>query len=315
MHSSNSYILTVTERIRALLDDPDVDAKYSNDWICRHIIGPAQKDVLARIAKTSSSPVVLKATIAVVQGQEYYTLPPCVQEVVRLAVVDQNRTVIIDVQPRDRMSYRGPVWALEGSPGALELFIPPTTVLANGEVQFWYITNGDIFPHYGTGTLALDSDSALTLCTLGNTPTFGVLDRRPNAYCGMTLRLLPSGTDPIEERLITSHTFTSGSPDVWQVGTRRPFTYASAGSVTYEISPPGMQDLYECISCWGAMKLATARKVSEAHYNRLRTDYLAALKTSIDQLSEIQGRIGKSYTKDTSDNPLVSIWGWHPTRG
>ena len=48
MDSSNSMLKTVIERIRGLLDDPDLEAKYNDDYLVRHIIQPAFATVTSR---------------------------------------------------------------------------------------------------------------------------------------------------------------------------------------------------------------------------------------------------------------------------
>ena len=67
MHSTNSFIYTVIERIRGYLDDPDLDAKYTDDFLIRHIIMPSMTNVMARINNSLTNPVVSKLLISTVK--------------------------------------------------------------------------------------------------------------------------------------------------------------------------------------------------------------------------------------------------------
>lgn len=382
MNTTNSYLYTLLDRIRATLDEPDLDAKYSNDYLIRHVICPAQVDVISRLNNTISCPVVNTLTISLIPDEEIYPLPPCVQEVLRLIQRDSDtNNIIFDAVPEDRMHPSGTGWSLEGMPGCLELHIDPS-VSNTTEVQLWYVSNGDILPHYSTaGTLTASKsatvsasvtaaaytltrasgdwtttfavgdlvnltgfsnaanniegaritavsalvitfDEAFTTTegpvsvtlksdrstlTLSNSPTLGVLDQRPSAYVGQILRLLPASPLPVEERIIETHYELNGA---WYVTVRKPFGEAIAGTVIYEIVPAGSQSFIEAVAAWSAMKLAGARKISEAHYQRIRTAYLAALKTIGDNVTNIQTRRPKSFVKGTVDNPFTRDLGF-----
>lgn len=149
MHSTGSVILTMLERLRNLLDEPTVEAKYDQDYMVRHLIGPSLVDAISRLSNTISCPVINKLTINLDLDQDYYKLPPCVQEVLRLVIVDNDDSVVADLYPRDRMDWRGQGWRLEGGPGALSLWIEnrPTSLQS---LELWYSSNGDCLPHYST---------------------------------------------------------------------------------------------------------------------------------------------------------------------
>lgn len=149
MHSTGSVILTLTERIRNLLDEPIRESKYDQDYLVRHLIGPSLVDAISRLNNTISCPVINKLTITLDEDQAFYKLPPCVQEVLRLGIVDQEGDLVADLYPRDRMDWRGQGWRLEGGPGALSLWMEnrPASL---GSVELWYSSNGDCLPHYST---------------------------------------------------------------------------------------------------------------------------------------------------------------------
>lgn len=308
MHSTGSYILTLLERVRAYLDEVELDAKFSNDWIVRHCIGPAQVDILARLSLTSGSPVIIQTDIAIAADTDYYVLPPCVQQVIRFTLVTDDDVPTYDALPRSIFHRHGSGWRIEGTPGAFRLVISGGNAM-DLDGQIWYISNGDVHPHYGTGTLA--AVSGVDRVTLSASPTYGALDRRDNAYNGQTLRILSASPAPIEERTITRSYYSGGS---WYAEVATPFTHTADGSVTYEIAPAGSQSLYEAIAAWGAIKLGTARKISKSHQDALALQYRASLKTIGDNLTNIQGRVPQHIDKNTVDNPAYSEVSWVPLR-
>jgi hypothetical protein len=214
MNSSMSFLDTVLDRVRFYLDEPDVDAKYDNDYIVRHCICPAMVDVMSRLNNTSQGQIILKYDLSLTTTDVRYKLPPCVQEIVRFVVTDQDSNIILDIIPRDRMDYRGKNWSIEGYPGAME-FVLEGLVTGSTTAQVWYVSNGDVIPHKSaTGTL----DAGLDTLTLG-TATVGELDRRVGGYNGQVLRLIPTGSSGIvEERIIKRHYYDSPN---WKVDTYR----------------------------------------------------------------------------------------------
>lgn len=289
MNSTGSMILTIIERIRAYLDDADINAKYDNDYLVRHIISPGMVDIVSRLSNTTGVPIVHKLSLTVTEGQLSYKMPPNVHEVLRIVTKTADGLVLTDALPQ-HPTKTGAGWRLEGNPGALELIMDVNPV-GVPTLELWYVDNGDFLPCYGTGTL----DATKTIVTLTASPTFGALDRRESAYVGATLRLLPPSPSAIEERSITAHVESAG---VWTATVGTAFTKAAAGTVTYEIAPAGAQALYEAIALWGAMKLGVARKVSQNHYVMMTQHYRAAMKTIGDNLTNAWGRESKRFYRD-----------------
>lgn len=156
MHSTGSAILTILERARYLLDDPSADAKILNDLMVRQHVAPSYVDIMSRLHNTSGCRIVNRLTITFVTGRKDYPLPPCVQEIVDVVVVDSQGDVIGRVNPRDPKSYHGPNWTLEGTPGNL-IFRMAEAPLTIDSLQVWYISNGDVAPHYSAAGGAANS--------------------------------------------------------------------------------------------------------------------------------------------------------------
>lgn len=310
MNSTNSFLYTVIDRIRLYLDDPDVNAKYTDQYIVQHTISPSLVDVISRLALTSGAPVLLPVDLTLVADQYIYELPPCVGSVLAVTTIDEDGNDVSELKPRSHFHVDGLGWSLEGHPGLFRLKLGSNSLLGLSSLRVWYVSTGDVHPHYGSGTLA--DVSGTDTVTLANTPTLGLLDRRPNAYAGQVLRVLPSSSAAaVEQRIITSSTFAAG---VFKALVDHPFTYTSDGAVTYEIAPAGSQSLYEAIACWAAMKLGTARRITNAHYERLTQHYRAALKSSGDVLTNVQGRVPHHIERNTRDNPNGLSPAWFPLR-
>jgi hypothetical protein len=306
MDSTGSMLKTVIERVRGFLDDPDLEAKYSDDYILRHIIRPAFTTVMSRINNSSQTPIMHKLAMPLLEGVSDYQLPPCIGEVWRLAVSDESGRVLMEAIPRGLFNLRGPNWKIEGN---ILSFLPyPPTDYA--DMELWYIHSGDFSPVYSTGgvsafTLGANKDTAVISVSTG--ATLGDWDRRPSAYVGQMLRLLPA-TGVIEERIISSWANTGANQ--WTATLRKPFVSATASAnlPAFEIAPEGSEPLFESVSAASAMKLASYRKMSGEHFGMIQSQYRDAMKTVMDHYSNMQMRMPKAWDKDTVDNQLTQPW-------
>lgn len=305
MDSTGSMLKTVIERVRGFLDDPHLEAKYSDDYILRHIIRPAFTTVMSRINNSSQTPIMHKLAMPLTEGVSDYQLPPCIGEVWRLAVSDDSGRVLMEAIPRGLFNLRGPNWKIEGN---ILSFLPyPPANYA--DMELWYIHSGDFSPVYSTGGV-----SSFTLNAGLNEATFntaassslGDWDRRPSAYVGQMLRLIPS-TGVVEERIISAWTYNG--TNTWKATLRKPFTSASSGNLpAFEIAPEGSEPLFESVAAASAMKLASYRKMSGEHFGMIQSQYRDAMKTVMDHYSNMQMRMPKAWDKDTVDNQLTQPW-------
>ena len=297
---------TAIERIRGFLDDPDLEAKYSDDYIVRHIISPAFASVLSRVNNSASNPVIHKISFPLVKNQQDYQLPPAVGEVMRLCISDEMGRVLQEALPRGFWNLRGPNWQIQGNVISF-IPLPPE---AYSTMELWYIPSGDYKPVYSTGGVAaftLSTDKSYATITVTTAATVGDWDRRPSAYVGQMMRLLPA-TGVVEERLISGWDYQGGSG--WKVSFRRPFTDATgnANLPAFEIAPEGSENLFEAVAAAGALKLASYRKLSGEHFGMVQAAYRDAMKTLMDHYSNMQMRLPKSWEKDTVDNQLTQPW-------
>ena len=307
MDSSNSMLKTVIERIRGLLDDPDLEAKYNDDYLVRHIIQPGFATVTSRLNNSGTNAVMQRLAFPLTQNVADYQLPACVGEVLRLCVLDGSGRALQEAVPRGLFNLRGPNWKVEGN---LISFLPfPPENYAY--MELWYIHSGDyssVYVSTANASYVLDATKKIaTIIVNTPAPALGSFDRRPGAYVGQMLRLIPT-SGVVEERLIDSWTHVSGS--TWQATVRTAFVKATANAQlpAFEISPESNEPLFEAVAAFGAMKMAGYRKISGEHFGIIQAQYRDAMKTLMDHYANIQMRIPKYWEKDTVDNQLTQPW-------
>ena len=302
MDISGSFLKTVVERIRGYLDEPEFDAKYTDQFITQHVVMPALVDVWSRVSLNADNPVVLDCPITFVENQSCYVLPSCVGEV--LEVVQYPTTSIgmpeFEIIPRDRMNLKGENWSIQGN---MICFVPfPSLEMTTNSWVVKYTSNGDMCPHYsGVGALSsqtINGISSLRGFTLAATPDLGILDKRENCYAGQILRIL-SGT-VFQERVIESYDANSRLCIL-----KRPFVtpIVAAGSFIYEVAPNRSQGMVEAVAIACALKLGTWRKISQAQMAMLTQQYRSSIKTIGDNMSNLQQRTGKTWMKGSRDDP------------
>jgi hypothetical protein len=314
MDASGSMLKTIIERVRGFLDDPDLEAKYSDDYILRHIVRPAFASVMSRINNSSQSPIMHRLTLPLTKNVADYMLPPCVGEVWRLCVMDDSGRVLQEAIPRGVYNLRGPNWKIEGN---MLSFLPyPNADYAT--MELWYIHSGDFSFVYSPGgaSFQLNANRDGGTINISGAPTLGEWDKRPSAYVGQMLRIISTSTSiPIEERIITAWTpngVTSPSwtpTAIWNFTLRKALTYTGTGTMPpFEIAPEGSENLWEAVAAASAMKLASYRKLSGEHFGMIQAAYRDAMKTTMDHYSNVQMRMPKSWEKDTVDNQLTQPW-------
>ena len=300
MDSTGSFLKTVIERVRGYLDDADFDAKYQDQFLIQHVIMPALVDVWSRVSLNADNPVMLDYEITLIDNQECYVLPSCVGEVhelIQLSTVGNDGTPVSELVPNHRMSVGGQVWALEGNMICFRPF--PSGVSSATPYTVRYTSNGDMSPHYCDGTnMGTIGASGLTF-VFAATPTLGLLDKRENCYAGQIIRILDG--DVFEERIIASYAASTRTCTM-----KRPFA-SSVGTHAYEVAPSRSQGMVEAVSIACALKLGTWRKSSQAQMGMFTQQYRSAIKTIGDNMANMQMRTGKSWAKDTRDNP-----NWRP---
>lgn len=287
MHSTGSILKTYCEKVRHYLDDPDLDAKYDDNYLVRFFLSSAMNDVLSRVSMMSDVQVVQPLTVQVTAGTRFYRLPPTVRQVLRLGVMNDSGVFTEDAHPRSRFSPYGPGWALEGN---LLSFQPYPD--SDKTFTLLYVPSGDVEAHYENGNHGtLNANGTFTLPA---NVALGSVDKRENAYVGCYLRIFGSGVT--DELVVSAHAAPT------RVLTLRTAAANTPGSYPFEVVPFLLEPLIDAVSISAAMRAGTGRKVTGAQMQLLMLSYKQAIKTAHDTLGNMNSRTGKRFTGGTVDN-------------
>tara|TARA_R100000458_G_scaffold16324_1_gene13978 strand:+ start:659 stop:3352 length:2694 start_codon:yes stop_codon:yes gene_type:complete len=297
MHSTGSLLMTTLERIRTFLDEPSLDAKYSNDFLVRQVIEPEMVNVITALNTAREEPVLCKFHLdGIADNSEYVELPPNVGSIIRIAKLDANNEIETDIPKRDENDPRGAGWFVDGR----ELHFRPewdtTSYNANHSpsgYHVWYIPSGDFNPHYSAAGGQL---SGLNSLTLDSTPDVGGVDMRQSAYIGGILRVWGDSNTVVQERVITSY-----NADDKTVGFRSDFTapIANGSTIRYEIVPEYMGHIWQAIAISSSINLGVARNISEKQMTYLKERFGMALQSA--------SRLTKSKVDERSVHPENSV--------
>lgn len=295
--STKSILIEAIERVRQDLDEPSVDAKYSDTWIARMNLMPAMAECMSLVNLQSDNSILFRLAFPLTQGTEYYQLPPCVSSVMRVAKLDLNGAVTTEWIPRGSdFNPAGVGWAIEGN----TLAFRPYPAQDDAEWLLYYVPSADFKPHYSEGgeVDSGDGDDVFRLAaTLDASTDIGEIDNRENAYVGQVLRVL-SG-DTVVERIIDRHYLEGG---LWKVHTRVALGL-SDDDYSYEIVPMVASHFWVMVARKAAIDLGNSRNIPDSQMRRIYLSYEAARKCVLDTLSNMQGRIGKSFADNTQDQP------------
>lgn len=294
--STGSILYRCIEHIRFMLNEPEVDATYSDVYLLNMVLMPAMKTVMSRFNLNRDDPIRLRFTLSLAAGTEYYSLPPNMQEVYRVSKITDNKLPSNDYIPREEESWWGPGWTLDGNTIAFR----PTPLADDSEWLIWYVPSANFKPHYGTGLQNLLDEP--NVITLQSTPTFGELDRRANAYAGAILRLLPAGPTGVQQEHVVEESYLESN--LWKVRLRTTPDPSVAGqsSLAYEVLPPLTGMLWKAAADLACVELGVARDLTEKQMRHLHLNWDRSMKTAFDDLAALQTRTGKFFRNATPDN-------------
>ncbi len=301
MHASGSFIRTVLERIRFYTDDADGDAKYTNDYLVRHVIMPCTVEVITQLNLDADNPILATFSVVPESGVSNYLLPPDIQMVLQISKRDSNGNLLWDAYPRGTLNPSGPGFYFDGNTLVLKPLPISTdsfdiTYIPAGGANMVLCDTGTTFARTGSGSTAVDT------VTLPASPTYGTVDHRPNAYVGSIVRVLASSL--WEERVCTAYNYATRTLTV-----RTPFTTTPSSNTSVEVCPCWcIQPLWEAVSLSGAMKFGTAKNLSGPKMAALRIQYSKAMKAIGDISSNIQAITGKYFDRNTSLSNTTGAW-------
>lgn len=290
MHSTGSIIKTYCEKVRHYLDDPDLDAKYDDNYLVRFFLASSMTDVISRVSMMSDAQIMHSMALTVAAGTQYYQLPPMVRQVLRVGVTETSTGRFLeDFIPRNEFNFWGPGWSLEGNTISFNP-IPDSAKT----YTILYTPSGDVGVHYENASHGvLNANGTFTLHNAGS--ILGTLDKRPNAYVGSYLRIF--GTSSTDECIISDYDVST------RVCTLRTAASNPAGSYSYEVVPFLLEPMIDAIALSAAMRAGTGRKINNTHMQALMLSYRQAIKTAHDTLGNMNARKGKAFQGRTVDNP------------
>lgn len=297
MNPTGSIILTILERVRAIVDLTDTE-RHTNDYLVRHVLQPASLDVISRVMMTAGDPFIVRMPYTIPADTEYSRLPPGIGEVIRAAYTDPVTGLLSwEWTSKDEKHPWGPGWKLEGN-----CFVTRPTLKSSVTVDLWFVPNGLGTMHYATDG-ALTDGVTTTEATLSASPSIGMLDSMENAYVGSVYReLIP--TKVWQESLITAYNVATKKATL-----RSPIKNAGSGAgavsnVTYEVVPIHLTtNMLEAVAMAAALKLATWGKMSQSHLQAISMQYMQALKTVRDTRTNINSSNPTAFQPDTIYNP------------
>ena len=290
MHPSGSHIKSAVEEVRQLLNEATFDAKYDDSYLVRGPIMAAFRDLVSKANSVNSSPTFVRYQLSLVEGQEFYLLPPCIQQVYKIEKRDDSGFLTWDWKPRCDFNPRGPGWALEGS--TLRVYPFPTE---DDTCDIWYVPSGCGNMHYADNGTVLDTIKP-SLFYLSAAPSLGLLGLSENEYAGWTLRVLDTGIHA--ERIITGY-----DPNRRECILRNPLPFLTGTTLKYEVIPQGMGPFWPAAASWAAIRSGVGRKISQSQMANLVMQHRGDLKTLRDTLAAYQGRVTNHMERDTMDNP------------
>jgi hypothetical protein len=297
--NKNSMLHMILEKTKTVIGDIANELDYSDDYIFRHGILPEYSRVISRVQNTSSDYVLEKTTISLIKDRQYYTLPACVGEILRIVTMHDNGRIKTELLPRNSYHPQGPNWSLEGN----NLSIRPYPQVAE-DVEVWFIPSTDIKPHYAEDGI-LQTANELKLSTSDGgwaSQILGDIDKREKAYQGSLVRIIESD-GRVQERIIEN--YSEGADGVLPLADfRRAFTLTDLPkAVTYEIVPSHFNTVIEAVAQGAAMNLLVgARRVTKAQHIMLLSNFKSAMKTVMDHFTFRQNRSPKKYERSTVDN-------------
>ena len=326
MHSSGSILYTTISRIRSFLDEPTLDAKYTNDYLIRHVITPEISNVMSMIIEARKTPIVVRHQISLTASAEYYELPPSVGKIYRIAKIDSDKVITNEIPARGPDSSEDAGWWVEGR----ELHVRPLPSGTNNDYYIWYTPTGNVIPHYSAdgGSISWSTRNTLTLDT---TPDLGDVDHRENAYIGCVVRAWVNDAgqpDKVDERVIEASTITTSNITA---EVRSNFTTGSwsgvQANVKYEIVPYFMDEIWQAVALSSAINLGTSKNISEKQMAFLQGQLQAALQSAAssfdpvsnetvnhpnnsllhDMVSKIRWKLPKDVQDEYSDDYIMNV--------
>lgn len=288
--SGSGFLSDSVSMIRQLVDEPSVNAKYTDADLLNYWRG-SMATVMADINANTDHPIVARIALAITVGKQVYALPPQCQKVYYIASFDSNTgQKQWEIMPGSLWDFSHYGFRIEGS--TLRFLSKP---ISAETLEIGFVPNAEPHPHKGTS-----ATYTTTTFTLAETPADGTLDTRPQAYAGYILRVTGS-TDSaavyVQDRIITSYNNQTRVATVSEA-----FSPALVGTITYEVIPIYSELLKQIWATHAAMTILAVEGASKKYQlmSAVHQQRLRALRLSLQK----EFRMGSSFEGRTATNDL-----------
>lgn len=274
-------------------DEPDTSSKFSDAQIIR-MLEKAWALVLGEIGRASERLLVVRYNISVVNGTQYYQLPPTIGQILRIHKLESTLGLSeYEFTPASRWNPSGPGYTIEGD---ILVFTPIPQF--TDTLQILFVPKATARLHDGTaGTVAASS------IILAASPTTGTLDLRPQAYAGSIVRILNAGNAAAvgQQRIITSYDNSTRTATINPAWTTTP-----TGTVTYEIAPL-IWEPYDTIMAVYAARLMHTTEGDAQRINTINTAYRDMMREIRLSEANVEARMGEYFHHDVPENSNFSL--------
>jgi len=284
--SGSGFLSDCVSLIRKATDEPSTQPKYTDADIVEYIHAAFDTEI-ADINIITDNAIKARMDINVVDGQQYYCLPPNCASVYKLAkIVTATNTPQWEVYPGSEWNFSGHGFSLEGN--NIRLLRDWNESLT---LQVTYVVNGETAIHKATA----DAATASTI-TFPSSVTDGTLDTRKNAYAGYIVRILESDQGRVEERIITDYNNETGVATISENWDTTP-----TGTIVYEVLPQYSRLLKHVVCLRVSMDILGQEGLGQKL--QIQERIYAAKKSALRRfLNSKQGRFPHHMEGDTADN-------------
>lgn len=301
-------IRAAVKRVRQLVDEPSIEAKYSDRDIV-DLLNESWSEVVGDVFACAQHPPYAQHDIQLSTSQYVYPLPASVGEIRRIAKFSDNDEVEWEILPEGLLNPSGYGIILDGNH---LLRMRPEHGLSD-VITIEYIPSGDITCHVGQVILSGATTTVFPVSPTAADVLLGDLDGRPNAYAGCIFRWLshggttslkPAGYNvfPVQVRRIASYSVAAPSVTVVPAFDFDPTSLPNQElRSTYEIYP------VEAPVIWPVIARHTARLISgmenkTGRFKTLTQLYEEAKRACVLRWGSLETRLGQSMETVTPEN-------------
>lgn len=279
---ATSFISRTLTSIREIAGEPSVHKKYSDSRLLLWI-EQAYAHIMGEINRRAQNPLVVRHDVTLDEDKRLYVLPPIVQRILDMEMLDSSENRLWYVKPRSIYNPAG--YGVKFEANTIRFSSDPTTDYI---LRLHFLPSACVKLHEGSiaddADVTNDTDSNNCTIVLDDSPTTGELDLRPNAYAGSILRILSANSNYYgQERVISSYDQTTHTATVEPA-----FDNVPTATLTYEIAPMIGEPVDLVVAAYVA-KLLVTMDGDPARINSLNGVYRETLRDALAQVTHFNG--------------------------